>query len=298
MGPPLAGLTLKIYSIDGPAEAPSSAQRMVGMEQSRYQTLVFHRSGRVLTIEMNRPKELNSVNHGLHEELSRVFIDAADDPASDVIVLTGAGKAFSSGGDVEWLSEQLQGDGTPFVLESRVVRRIVHSLLDCPKPTISKINGDAFGLGATLALLCDISIAADTARFADPHVRIGLVAGDGGALIWPQLIGFAKAKHYLLTGEAVNARDAERMNLISFVVPSADLDAFVERYAGKLASGAQSAIRYTKMTVNIALRQLLTSVFEAGVAYEGLTKHSAEFREGVAAFVEKRKPSFPGIDPD
>ena len=268
------------------------------MDQSRYRTLEFRRSGRVLTIVMNRPDSLNSVNYALHEELGRVFLEAADDPNSDVIILTGAGRAFSSGGDLDWLKSQVEGNLTPFVIESRSVRRIVHGILDCPKPTIAKVNGDAIGLGATMALLCDISIAADTARFADPHVRVGLVAGDGGALIWPQLIGFAKARHYLLTGEAIGASDAERMNLISFAVPAAELDAFVENYAAKLAAGAQTAIRYTKVTVNAALRQLFTSVFEIGVAYEGLTKHTDEFREGVNAFAEKRKAKFPGIGTD
>lgn len=265
------------------------------MDQLKYRALEFHRVGRVLTIIMSRPEVLNSVNQDLHDELGRVFYDVAEDPESDIVVLTGRGAAFSAGGDLNWLKQQVDGNLTPFVLESRVVRRIVHGILDCPKPTISKINGDAIGLGATVALLCDISIAADTAKIADPHVRIGLVAGDGGALIWPQLIGFAKARHYLLTGEPISARDAERMNLITFAVPAAELDAFVDRYAAKLAVGAQTAIRYTKSTVNVALRQLFSSVFEVGVAYEGLTKHTAEFREGVKAFVEKRRPDFPRI---
>ena len=265
------------------------------MDQQSYRALELSRSGRVLTIAMNRPQLLNCIDHELHEELARVFYDAADDPDSDVIVLTGRGDAFSVGGDLKWLKRQVDGELAPFVLESRSVRRIVHGILDCPKPTISKINGDAVGLGATVALLCDISIAADVARLADPHVRVGLVAGDGGALIWPQLIGFAKAKHHLLTGEPIVAREAERINLISFAVPAAELDAFVDRYAAKLAAGAQTAIRYTKTTVNVPLRQLFNSVFEVGVAYEGLTKHTAEFREGITAFAERRPPSFPGL---
>jgi enoyl-CoA hydratase len=270
----------------------------VPVDTHEYRLLEFHRAGRVLTIAMNRPEARNCINAELHEELSRVFHEAAADPGSDVIVLTGKGPAFSVGGDLKWLNEQFEGRPTPFVLDSYSARRVVDGILSCPKPTIAKINGDAIGLGATLALLADISIAAETARIADPHVRVGLVAGDGGALIWPQLIGFAKAKHYLLTGETIVARDAERMNLISFAVPAAELDEFVDQYAARLAKGAQTAIRYTKTAVNVALRQLFTSVFEVGLAYEGLSKMTAEHREGVKAFVETRRPVFPPIGGD
>ncbi len=257
-----------------------------------YQMLRFSREGRVLTITMNRPELLNAVNDRLHVEMSRVWDEAADDPDSDVIVLTGAGKAFSAGGDVDWMREMVEGERKPFVYEARVVRRIVYGVLDCPKPVIAKVNGDAFGFGASIALLCDIVIAAEGARFADPHVRMGLVTGDGGSLIWPQLIGFAKAKHYLLTGDAIEATEAEKLGLITFAVPAGELDAYVAKYAGKLANGARSAIRYSKSVTNIALRQLFASVFEAGVAYEGLATYTPDFKEAVQAFLEKRRPEF------
>ncbi len=264
------------------------------MDFKNYELLTISREGRVLTITMNRPELLNAVSHALHEEMARVFFEAADDPDSDVVVLTGAGKAFSAGGDFQWLSDQIKGIRPPFVNEAKSMRRIVMGILDCPKPVIAKVNGDAFGFGASVALLCDVVIAADHARFADPHVKLGLVAGDGGALIWPQLIGFAKAKHYLLTGEAIGAVEAERCNLITFAKPAAELDAFVDNYATKLARGAQTAIRYTKSVTNIALRQLFSSVFEAGVAYEGLTTYTDDFKEAVSAMIEKRRPTFTG----
>jgi len=257
-----------------------------------YETLSFAREGRVLTIVMDRPEVMNAVSHQLHVEMGRVFIEAADDPETDIIVLTGAGEAFSAGGDLNWMADMAAGRRGPFVDEVRVMRRIIHGLLDCPKPVIAKVNGDAFGFGASIALLCDIVIAADSARFADPHVKLGLVAGDGGALIWPQLIGFAKARHYLLTGDAVAAPEAERMGLITFAVPAAELDDFVAKYAGKLARGAQAAIRYTKSATNIALRQLFASVGETAIAYEGLATYTGDFREGVGAFLEKRRPEF------
>lgn len=264
------------------------------MNFDHYSLLTFAREGRVLTITMNRPEMLNAVSHELHGEMARVFFDAADDPDSDVIVLTGAGKAFSAGGDFEWLEQQVKGNRVPFVQDAKTMRRIVLGLLDCPKPVIAKVNGDAMGFGASIALLCDIVIAADHARFADPHVKLGLVAGDGGALIWPQLIGFTKAKHYLLTGDPIGAVEAERCNLITFAVPAAELDDYVAKYTQKLARGAQTAIRYTKSVTNIALRQLFSSVFEAGVAYEGLATYTADFGEAVHAVLEKRRPQFTG----
>ncbi len=265
------------------------------MDQSRYETLRFDRAGRVLTITINMPEKLNVVTAQLHQEMARVFDDAADDPDSDIVVLTGAGDVFCAGGDLNWLHGELQEGLIPWVVEGRTVKRIVHTLLDCPKPVIARVNGDAMGFGASIALLCDIVIAVDTARFADPHVKVGLSAGDGGALIWPQLIGYAKAKHYLMTGEPIGAVEAERLGLVTFVVPPAELDVFVAKYAERLARGAQSAIRYTKITTNIGLRNLLTSVFEAGVAYEGLSKYSPNYSEGVNAFLDKRRPKFKGL---
>jgi enoyl-CoA hydratase len=258
-----------------------------------FEEIAFERNGRILKIILNRPERLNIVDHALHQELARVFYAAADDPASDVLILTGAGRAFCGGGDLAELHRQVN-NLPPFVAESRTVRAIVHGILDCPKPLIARVNGDAIGLGASLALMCDVIVAVQTARFSDPHVRVGLSAGDGGALIWPQLVGFARAKQYLLTGDALDAIEAERIGLINFAVAPAELDAVVDKYAAKLAAGAQSAIRYTKMTTNIALRQLYNSVFEAGVAYEGLSQRTADYREGIASFVEKRKPKFTG----
>ena len=264
------------------------------MDQSRYSALRFDREGRVLTITINLPEKANVVTHVLHEEMARVFDDATDDPDSDVIVLTGAGTVFCAGGDMNWLADELRDGLAPFVVEARTMKRIVHSLLDCPKPVIAKVNGDAMGFGATIALLCDVVFAGAGARFADPHVKVGLVAGDGGALIWPQLIGFGKARHYLLTGDAIDAQEAERLGLIAFALPTAELDEAVSKYAVRLSRGAQTAIRYTKIATNLALKQLLNSVFEAGVAFEGLSRHTEDYREGVMAFVEKRRPVFNG----
>lgn len=264
------------------------------MDESRYSALRFSREGRVLTITIDLAEKANVVTRELHEEMARVWDDVSEDPASDVVVLTGAGPIFCAGGDMNWLADELETGLVPFVLEARTMRRIVQSLLDCPKPVLAKVNGDAMGFGATIALLCDVVFAAEGARFADPHVKVGLVAGDGGALIWPQLIGFGKARHYLLSGEPIEAREAERLGLIAFAITPAELDEAVSKYAERLARGPQTAIRYTKMATNLALKQLLPSVFEAGMAFEGLSRHTDDYREGVTAFLEKRRPRFEG----
>ncbi len=265
------------------------------MDQSKYEALRFDRVGRILTITIDLADRMNVVTERLHEEFSRVFHDAAADPDSDIIILTGAGKVFCAGGDLKWLARELEGGLMPFVVESFIMRRIVSGILDCAKPIIAKVNGDAMGFGASIALLCDVVIAAEGARFADPHTRVGLSTGDGGSFIWPQLIGYAKARHYLLTGDALDATEAERLGLITFVVPAGELDAYVAKYAARLARGAQTAIRYSKLTANIPLRQLAATCYEAGIAYEGLCKYTNDFREGVSSFLEKRPPNFTGI---
>lgn len=258
-----------------------------------YSALRVDIQDRVLTITFNRAETLNAVDSTMHEELGQIFTEMADDPDSDVVVITGSGKAFSAGGDYAWLREKLINP-PPFAPQARTARKIVFGLLDCPKPIIARVNGDAYGLGASVALLCDIIVAIDTARFCDPHVNAGLVAGDGGALIWPQLLGFAKAKQYLLTGDPIDAVEAARLGMINFAVPADELDSIVQKYARRLAGGARLAIRYTKTVTNIALRELFNSVFEASLAYEGLTLDSDDHREAVTAFLEKRKPVFRG----
>jgi enoyl-CoA hydratase len=168
------------------------------------------------------------------------------------------------------------------------------ALLDCDKPIICRMNGDAIGLGATIALFCDIIIAADQARICDPHVRVGLVAGDGGAVIWPQLIGYARAKQYLLTGDMLDARTAQQIGLITAAVPEADLDRTVDEWIGRLTRNSPLAVRWTKATINTGLKQLAGTIMDTGVAYEGMSFRSEDLGESLNAIREKRKPDFKG----
>lgn len=254
-----------------------------------YKTITLGRKGRLLTMTLNRPETLNAVNREMHEELSDALNFAALDVHSDVVVLTGAGRAFSAGGDLEHLA---QNAANPEMFDSdvRLAKRIVFALLDLDKPVVCRLNGHAVGLGATLALLCDVIFAAETAKIGDPHVALGLVAGDGGAAIWPQRIGFGRAKEYLLTGDLLTAKQAQEIGLINHCVPAAELDGAVEAFCQRLLKGSTNAIRWTKVLINLELKRVATAVMDAGIAYEALTVRSPEHRAGVQALIEKRKP--------
>jgi len=263
------------------------------MEFSAYQTIAFQRRGRVLEVSLNRPEYLNAVDERMHEELAYVFDDVARDPESDVVVLTGSGRAFCAGGDIKWMQSAIE-EPARFEKTAREGKKVVFSLLECEKPIIAKVNGHATGLGATLALFCDVIFAAETAKIGDPHVSVGLVAGDGGAVIWPQLIGYARAKEYLMTGDLLRAADAARIGLINHAVPAAELDARVAEFADRLAKGATKAIRWSKVSVNVGLRQLAHAIMDTSIAYESLTARSRDHHEAVKAFAERRAVLFTG----
>ena len=263
------------------------------MAYEGYEHLAFSRRGRVLTVTMNRPQVKNAANVRMHKELSRVFRDVAGDAEADVVVLTGAGDAFSAGGDILAMQEKI-ADRAKWVDTVNEAREIFYGMLDLGKPLIARVNGPAVGLGATLAVYCDIVIAAQSAVLGDPHVRVGLVAGDGGALMWPLLIGFQRAKEYLLTGDNIPAPEAERLGLISRAVPDAELDAFVYGLAERLQRGAPLALAGTKKAINHTLRQLALSTFEYGIALETQSQMTRDHEEAVRAFAEKRKPRFTG----
>jgi enoyl-CoA hydratase len=262
------------------------------LDPSAYTRIKFVRHGRILEVSLSNPAKMNAVDGPMHHELARVFTDIAHDKDSDVVILTGEGKAFCAGGDIEWMRRSREGqDEGPGMEEGKA---IIFSLLELEKPIVAKVRGPAVGLGATLALFCDVIFASDTARFSDPHVKVGIVAGDGGTVIWPALVGFARAKEYLMTGDPVPAREAERIGLVNHVLDDADLDAQVMAFAERLAKGATLAIRYTKVGVNLELKRLAHSLLDAAMAYEMTTFATADHREAVAAFLEKRKPNFTG----
>ncbi len=267
---------------------------MSGATLTGYEALRFSRRGRIDTVHIDQPSTRNAVNDTLHHEFARVFYELNDDPESDVVVLTGTGKLFCAGGEYSWFQDMI--DRPDLWLKDVVpkAKRIISGLLELEKPIICRLNGAAAGLGASVALLCDIIIAADGAIIGDPHVKAGLVAGDGGVIIWPQLIGFARAKEMLLTGRTLTAERAAAMGLINQVVPFDELDAKVDALADELVSGATMAIRWTKTVMNLELRRIHVALTDAALGFETVTNSSADHQEAVHAFKAKRKPEFKG----
>lgn len=263
------------------------------MSYSDYQTLRLQKRDRVLTISLNRPDRLNAINGVLHDELSRVFDELNRDRSVDVAILTGEGRAFCAGGDADWL-ETLAQDPLGWELLSEETRRILGGILDCRQPIIAKLGGVAAGLGATIALYCDVIFASDKARIGDPHVKVGLVAGDGGSAIWPNLIGYARAREYLYTGEFLSAEKAASIGLINRCVPHDELDAAVDAFADLLANGAIRAIQWTKQAINAPLRELVASNLDLSLALEAKSNLTKDHMEGINALREKRAPKFIG----
>lgn len=262
----------------------------------RYQDLAVHRDGHVLTVALNRPGQLNAINHELHEQLGTLFTDAALDDQTRVVVLTGAGRAFSAGGDIKAMLAHGQSTGQfGRYIDMATAKRIVFSLLDLEKPIIAKVNGPAIGLGATIALLCDLVYMAESATIGDPHVRAGVAAGDGGAVIWPQLIGYARAKELLMTGDIIRAARAVELGLVNHAVPDEGLDEVVDAMAQRLARGPQEAIRWTKVAANLALKQSMHGALDASLAYETVTMRSPAHVVAVEAFAAGAEPDFSGL---
>jgi enoyl-CoA hydratase len=263
------------------------------MDLQSFTTLQLTRHGRVLKAYFNNPATLNAIGPVAHAEIARFFIEVSTDGETDVVILSGIGKAFSAGGDLDYIQRMID-DPSIFIDDIPVIKRIVFALLDCPKPVIAKLNGHAIGLGATIALFCDLVFASNEAKIGDPHVRIGFAAGDGGAAIWPHLIGHARAKEYLMTGRPLTAEQAEKLGLINRAVPAADLDRVVDEFVADLMKNPMRAVQWTKLAVNIGLKQVTQAVMDASVAYEALSNQTHDHREAVAAAREKRDPKFTG----
>jgi enoyl-CoA hydratase len=246
---------------------------------------------RVLRIVMNRPEKFNAADGEMHTDLTDIWRVIDADSSINAVLLTGAGKAFSAGGDFD-LVDRMIADFDTRMRVWKEARDMVYNLINCGKPIVSAINGPAVGAGLVLALLADISIAANSARLIDGHTKLGVAAGDHAAIIWPLLCGMAKAKYYLLLCETITGEEAERIGLVSLAVPDAELQDRALDVTVRLAEGAPNAIRWTKYALNNWLRTA-GPTFDASLAMEFLGFSGAELPEGVAALREKRKAIFP-----
>lgn len=264
------------------------------MKYDEYQHLLFERrDDGILLITINRPDVLNATNNRLHWELSRVWKDIDEDPDTRVVVITGKGRAFSAGGDLEMI-ERMAGSAANIGQAWREAGDIVYNMINLDKPIISAINGVAVGAGLAVAFMADISIASENMRITDGHIRLGVGAGDHAVIIWPLLCGMAKAKYYLMTADFIDGKEAERIGLVSLCVPSDQLMDKAFEVARKLARGPQQAARFTKRALNNWLK-MFGPAFDASLAMEMLGFFSADVAEGTAAVKEKRQPVFPHL---
>src|ERR1051325_3784111 len=263
------------------------------MDYSSYQELKIRRvEPGILEIVMRaEPGKLSVTNARMHGEMARVWLDVDRDPEVRVAILKGEGRGFSAGGDLAMVERMTQD----FAERARVWREakdLVYNLINCSKIIVSAMHGPAVGAGLVVGLLADISIAAKNARLIDGHTRLGVAAGDHAAIVWPLLCGMAKAKYHLLTCKTISGEEAERLGLISLACEESELQAKALEVARELAAGAQTALRWTKYSLNNWLR-MAGPAFDASLALEVLGFTGPEAKEGVASPREKRKPVFP-----
>ncbi len=267
------------------------------MEYSEYRHILFERrEPNILWMTLNRPEVLNAADARLHTELVKIWDTVDKDPSVHVVVVTGAGRAFSAGGDLGMVEDAYRD----FEEIARILdeaRDLVYNMLRCSKPVVSAINGPAVGAGLVVALLADISIAAENARLADGHLRMGVAAGDHAAIIWPLLCGMAKAKYYLMTADFIDGREAERIGLVSLCVPDGELLDKAMEVATGLAAGPRHAIKYTKRALNQWMLQA-GPIFDHSLALEMLGFFSEDLMAGVEGLREKRPGEFPSSKPD
>jgi enoyl-CoA hydratase len=262
------------------------------MDYADYQHILFERRDpNILWMTLNRPEVLNAADRRLHTELVEVWKTIDRDPSVNVAIVTGAGRGFSAGGDLQMVEDAYRDfDEITRILEE--ARDLVYNMLHCNKPIVSAINGAAVGAGLVVALLADISIASERSRFGDGHIRLGVAAGDHAAIIWPLLCGMAKSKYYLMTGELLSGPEAERIGLVSMCVPHDDLEATAVKVATQLATGPRHAIKFTKRTLNQWMLQA-SPIFDHSAALEMIGFFGEDLMAGVQALRRKEAPQFP-----
>ncbi|MDH6450928.1 2-(1,2-epoxy-1,2-dihydrophenyl)acetyl-CoA isomerase [Streptomyces sp. SAI-149] len=251
--------------------------------------------GQVAHLTLNRPEALNAITPGQRERLIQLLGEASADPGVRAVVLTGTGRGFCAGADLRGgaaAGERVAGDVARVIRDG--AQRLIAAVLDCEKPVIAAVNGTAAGLGAHLALACDLVLAAESARFIEVFVRRGLVPDGGGAYLLPRLVGPRRAKELMFFGDALSAPDAERLGLVNRTVPDGELDKTARAWAARLAAGPTRALALTKQLVNASLDSDRATAFAAEAAAQEINMTTADAQEGVASFVERRSPEYRG----
>ncbi|WP_371670721.1 enoyl-CoA hydratase-related protein [Streptomyces sp. NBC_00289] len=273
----------------------SSPEKSVATEKSVDSLVQQATDNHVSRITLNRPEALNALTPDLRERLVLLLSQASADPDVRAVVLTGRGRGFCAGADLRGASGV--GEGAPGDV-ARTIRlgaqRLIAAVLDCEKPVVAAVNGTAAGLGAHLAFACDLVLAAESARFIEVFVRRGLVPDGGGAYLLPRLIGPRRAKELMFFGDALTASDAERLGLVNRVLADGELDKTARAWAERLAAGPTRALALTKQLVNASLDTDRTAAFAAEAAAQEINMTTADAREGVASFVERRSPEYRG----
>jgi len=276
------------------AETPETPDTTLSPRLARYASLTLHRHGPVLEVIMGAAQSANqklaTADAGMHRELAEIWRDISADPDIRVAIIRGEGRGFSAGGDLS-LVEEMAND---FATRTRVwheARDLVYNVINCDKPIVSAMHGPAVGAGLVAGLLADISIAAKTARIVDGHTRLGVAAGDHAAIVWPLLCGMAKAKYYLMLCESLSGEEAERIGLVSLAVDEDQLVAKAFEVANRLATGSQTAIRWTKYALNNWLR-MAGPAFDTSLALEFMGFGGPDVHEGMASLRQKRPPEF------
>jgi enoyl-CoA hydratase len=249
----------------------------------------------ILELVMSNKGRLNAATEAMHRDLAQVWRTIDIDDAVRVVVVRGEGSNFSSGGDFDMIERMIDDEAT-LIRVWKEASDLVYNLINCSKPVVSAIRGSAVGAGLAIALLADVSVAADNARILDGHTRLGVAAGDHAVIIWPLLCGLAKARYHLLTNKSLSGAEAERIGLIAVAVPDAQVIESAFGVARTLAASSTTAIRWTKHALNNWLRMAGPS-FDTSLALEFLGFKLADVREGLAAAREKRRPSFDGNKP-
>lgn len=256
--------------------------------------LIYEQAGPVVTLTLNRPETRNALTGPAEWDAVVAACDRVQqDDSVKAVILTGAGSAFCAGGNVkDFRDRQGLAAGTPADVREnyrRGIQKIPLAFQRLDVPTIAAVNGPAIGAGCDLACMCDIRIASDNARFAESFVKLGLIPGDGGAWLLQRVVGYSKAAEMAFTGDLLDAKEAERIGLVSRVVPAEDLLAEARKLAERIAANPGQALRMTKRLLREAQTSRLDTLLELAAAYQALTHHSAEHAEAVNAFLNSKR---------